>query len=73
MNTVNIDRWIDLDGLDFKQVERHTFIRKIVMVGIEGGVIVADKAGYLWQGENPVHAELDGKFVGLRYSAKAVN
>lgn len=70
---VSVDQWIDLDGVDFKRVEKHTFIRKIITVGIEGGMITVDKAGYMWQGVNPVHAELDGKFVGLRFSAKAVN
>lgn len=70
---VNIDQWIDMDGADFKRIEKHTFVRKIVTVGIQGGVITVDKAGYMWQGTIPVHAELDGKFVGLRYSAKAAN
>jgi len=73
MSQVNINRWIDMDGPDFKRVEKHNFIRKIISVGIEGGVIKVDKAGYMWQGENPVHAELDGQFVGLRFAAKALN
>ena len=73
MNQVTIDRWIDLDGADFKRVEKHNFIRKIISIGLEGGVITVDKAGYMWQGDNPVHAELDGQLVGLRFAAKAVN
>jgi hypothetical protein len=27
----------------------------------------------MWQNGAPVYAELDGKFVGLRFSAKAAN
>lgn len=73
MSAVNIERWIDMDGEDFKRIEKPTFVRKIVTIGIEGGVIKVDNAGYMWAGENPVHAELDGELVGLRYAAKAVN
>jgi hypothetical protein len=71
--SLNITRWIDMDGPDFQRLEQHNFIRKIIRVGIEGGAIKVDKAGYMWQGENPVHAELDGGLVGLRFAAKAAN
>lgn len=70
---VNIDRWIDINGPDFKRMERHTFILKIINIGIEGGIIQVDSAGYMWQKGNPVYGELDGQFVGLRYAAKAIN
>ena len=70
---VSIDSWIDMNSLDFERVEKHNLIRKIVNVGVEAGLITIDKLGYMWQDSNPVHAELDGKLVGLRYSAKAIN
>lgn len=73
MSDVNIDRWIDLDGPEFKKVEKPTFQRKIIQIGIEGGVIKVDNAGYMWQNGKPVYTELDGRFVGLRFSAKALN
>lgn len=70
---VNLETWIDMDGADFKRIERSTLIRKIINVGVETGQITIDKAGYMWKGSDPIYAELDGKLVGLRYSAKAVN
>jgi hypothetical protein len=73
MSEINIERWIDLDGADFKRVAKPTFTRKIIQIGIDGGVIKVDNAGYMWQNGAPVYAELDGKFVGLRFSAKAAN
>lgn len=73
MSTVNIERWIDLDSADFKRTEKPTFIRKVLNIGIEEGIITVDKAGYMWKGSTPVHTELDGELVGLRYAAKAVN
>lgn len=73
MSQVDIDQWIDMDSADFKRVGACSMVRKVVNIGIEAGIIRVDKAGYMWQGDNPVHAELDGKFVGLRYSAKALN
>lgn len=73
ISSSDLERWIDLDGADFKRVEKHNLIRKILGIGIEEGIIKVDNAGYMWQKGLPVYAELDGKLVGLRYSAKAVN
>ena len=74
MNTpINIDRWIDMDSAEFQTIENHGWIRRFTLRSIELGAVTVDKAGYIWHNEHPVHAELDGKFVGLRYSAKAVN
>jgi len=73
MTPINIDHWIDMNSADFQRVERHTLIKRIVDVGIQSGMIKVDLAGYMTQAGEPVHAELDGKFVGLRYSAKALN
>jgi len=73
MNEIQIDHWIDMDGADFKRVERHNLIRKIINIGIEDGAITVDKAGFMWQGSRPVYAELDGQLVGLRFAAKAAN
>ena len=73
MSEVKIERWIDMDGADFQRVEMHNRIRKIVAVGVEAGLIKVDNAGYMYQKGHPVYAELDGGFVGLRYSAKATN
>jgi hypothetical protein len=70
---VNVDSWIDMDSNDFKRLEKCNQIRKIINVGIEGGLIKIDFAGYMWVEDNPVHAELDGKIVGIRYAAKATN
>ena len=71
--SLQIDQWIDMDGEAFKRLEASVEIRKIVNVSVEKGIIKIDNAGYMWQGTTPVHAELDGKFVGLRYAARAVN
>lgn len=71
--SLQIEQWIDMDGEDFKRLEDSVLIRKIVNVRVETGIIKIDNAGYMWEGTNPVHAELDGKFVGLRYAARALN
>jgi hypothetical protein len=71
--TVIIDRWIDIDGPEFQKIETPNFIRKIIQVGINGGLIKIDSRGYMYQGTNPIHAELDGKLVGIRFSSKANN
>jgi hypothetical protein len=73
MEPVSIERWIDLDSADFKRLENHGYIRQQTLRAIELGVIVVDKAGYMWFKEQPIHAELDGQTVGLRLAAKAVN
>ncbi len=70
---INIDRWIDMDSKEFQTIESHGWIRRFTLRAIELGAVTVDKAGYIWAKEHPVHAELDGKYVGLRYSAKAVN
>lgn len=70
---VSVDTWIDMDGADFKRLENQYWVRKAVNVGIELGLVTVDKAGYMWKDSSPVYAKLDGKLVGLRYSAKAVN
>lgn len=73
MSEVNIERWIDMDSADFQRLERPIFLRKIITIGVEAGIYKLDKAGYMWKDGKPVYAELDGGYVGLRFSAKAVN
>lgn len=73
MSTVVVDRWIDLDSQEAKTIEKYTMIRKAINIGIEVGKIQVDKGGYMWMKDNPCHAELGGKLVGLRFSAKAPN
>lgn len=72
---VNIDRWIDLNGEEAKKIKQLTMVKKIVTVGLEAKLIVSDKDGYLRRAQNgnPIYAELDGKFVGLRSAAHAMN
>ena len=69
----NIERWVDLDSPEFKKVERPIFQRKLIVMGVDGGVYQVDRAGYLWCKGKPVFIELNGEFVGIRYSARAVN
>ena len=69
----DIKRWIDMDSSEFNQIETPSLVKKIVLSGIEYGFITVDKNGYMFQGENIVHAELGTELVGLRYSAKAAN
>jgi hypothetical protein len=73
VSTADLDSWIDMDGADFKRLENQYWIRKAIHVGLETGQVKVDNAGYLWKDSSPVYAKLDGKLVGLRYSAKAVN
>jgi hypothetical protein len=73
IGTADLDRWVDLSSADFKRVEKHTLILKVLRIGIEAGLVSVDNAGYMWKKGLPVYAELDGKLVGLRYSARAVN
>jgi len=73
MSAIKIDCWIDLDSADFKLIEGHNWIRRFTLRSIELGAITIDKDGHLWVDSYPIHAELDGKLVGLRYSVKAVN
>lgn len=73
MSTPTIEKWIDMNSPDFNRIDNHVLILKIINVGVESGIITVDNAGYMWKDNNPIHAELDGGLVGLRYSAKAVN
>lgn len=76
MNIVNIDRWVDLDSAEARKMERYNKIREYIKIGLEVGLYRMDKEGYMWVTKEPgvpVHGELDGKLVGLRYSAKAAN
>lgn len=68
-----VSKWIDLDSPEFQKVEKPIFMRKITLIGVEGGVYQVDKAGYLWCKSQPVTIELEGETVGLRFAAKAVN
>lgn len=70
---IDIKRWIDIDGPEFKTLEDSSTIKKIVNMGLEAGAITLDKNGYMWSGENPIHAENGSELVGLRCSKKAVN
>lgn len=74
MSKVVIDRWIDLDSQEAQRIELYPITRKIVLAGLELGIIKSNSMGFLYmQNDNPIHAELDGKLVGIRYSAKASN
>ena len=66
-------RWIDLDGKEFERIENARILRQALHDGIQEGNIRVDTHGYLWQGEMPVHTELDDEVVKLRYSVKASN
>lgn len=70
---VEIDRWIDIDGEEFKQIENAAFIYRFTLRAIELKAIAPDKNGNLYFGDIPSHVELNGKFVGLRYSKQASN
>ena len=73
---VKVDRWIDIDSAEAQKIEKYSFVKKIVTIGMEEGIIKANNDGQLWviRGEgNPVHADLDGNLVGLLYKAKAPN
>lgn len=70
---VDIKRWIDIDGEEFKSLEDSSTIRKIINMGLEAGAITLDNNGYMWNRENPIHAEKGSELVGIRYSKKAVN
>lgn len=73
MSTIDLDRWIDMNSDEFKLIENHGWIRQKTLRAVELGVITVDRAGYMWFNDTPIHAELDGKLVGLRYAVKAVN
>lgn len=73
MSQVNITRWIDFESSDFKRLENYVQVRININRGIEYGVFVADKNGILLQNGEPIYAELDGGWVGIRYPAKAAN
>ena len=73
MQPIVVDRWIDVDSVEAKTIDRYTTIRKIIKVGVETGQIQIDNAGYMWMKDTPIHAELGGKLVGLRFAAKALN
>lgn len=73
---INVSRWIDIDSPEAQKIEKYNFIKKIITIGLEDGMIASNNDGQLWvvRGErNPVHAEIDGELVGLRYMAKAPN
>lgn len=70
---VNIDRWIDMDSEEFKQIEDHARIYRFTLRAIELDVLTIDGDGKLFTNGKPCYAEHGGKCVGLRYCKKAVN
>lgn len=72
---VIIDRWVDLDSEEFKQMD-HRFLQFTKDI-IRMGICVPDLFGRLWgKGDNcyyPLHDEYAGKNIGYRISKKAVN
>ena len=73
MKHPTITRWIDFESPDFKRLENYVQIRININRGIEYGVFKADKNGVLFQSGEPIYADLDGVWVGIRYPAKAAN
>lgn len=70
---INVDRWIDLYSKEFEQIKDANQIRKFTIRAVELGAITTKPDGKLFCSTGPIHAELNGKLVGLRYSAKASN
>lgn len=73
MSKIIIDRWIDISSFEFMLIEDHKMIKSIVKRSIELKAIKTDKNGNLYDNENPIHAELNGKLVGLRCAELAAN
>lgn len=72
---VKIDRWVDLDSQEFKDLDHQypQFTKDIIKMGI----CESDDLGRLWgKGENyyyPLHDEYAGKLVGYRVAKRAAN
>jgi hypothetical protein len=66
-------RWIDVDGKEFESIEHSKILREALHDGIEEGHIRVDTYGYLWKGDMPVHTEVNGEVVKIRYSVRAAN
>lgn len=71
MKTPPIDKWIDFDGVDFNRLENVGEIRRLIMKSIGFNLYLFDKDGHVFYNGEPIYAELDGKYVGIRYPLKA--
>ncbi len=79
---VKIDRWIDVDSEECKDMdETPDFTRKIMRIGFEDGWLFTDLQGRIWghakNEENgpffPFHFEWGSQLIGYRISKRAAN
>lgn len=76
MNPIVVDYWIDLHSKEAKELDIYSFLKKSVDIGLKSGFIKHDNIGRLFMNdgsENPIHAEIDGKLVGIKTVTKAAN
>ena len=77
-SSVRIDKWIELDSEEWKNVDDNpSFTKKCIKIGFEEKFIFTDSLGRLWcKGSNcyhPFHLEYKNCYYGLKISAKAAN
>ncbi len=78
---VHIDRWIDVDSVECKEIDDgYDLTKKIIrlLFDKEPAYLFADQRGYLWgKGDNgyfyPFYFEYKNKNIGYRLSKKAAN
>ena len=70
------ERWIDIDGEEYKQVHDHAYIRRFILRSLELKAIKHDIDGKLFVNDasnNPIHVDHKNSILGLKMSAKAAN
>lgn len=69
-----INRWVDIDSNEFKQIENYSVIRRFTIRSVELKAAIPDKNGNLYTDDGkPIHAELGKELVGIRLATKASN
>lgn len=71
MEQVNIKRWIDYNGEEFNRLDNVGKIRILIQKSISYDLYLFDKDGRVFYQGQPIYAELDGEYVGIRYPMKA--
>lgn len=74
-NKITVTRWVDLESEECKSLEYYSYIKKVVDSGLKFKIITSDSNGHLFMdgGDTPIHADIKGELVGIKFSKTAAN
>lgn len=79
LSPVKIERWIDIDSEDFREMDDNPGLtKKLMKIGFETGTMFTDSLGRIWgKGHDgkiyPFHFNKGKRLFGYRISKRAAN